>query len=47
VTSTGGSGLDIEVGAVVIARHDGSYPVDARIRLVPAEPTDPFLRRLR
>jgi acyl-CoA synthetase (NDP forming) len=31
----------------VIARHDGAYPVDARIRLVPAEPRDPFLRRLR
>lgn len=31
----------------VIARPDGAYPVDARIRLVPAEPTDPFLRRLR
>jgi acyl-CoA synthetase (NDP forming)/GNAT superfamily N-acetyltransferase len=31
----------------VIARQDGVTPVDARIRLVPAEPTDPFLRRLR
>jgi acyl-CoA synthetase (NDP forming)/GNAT superfamily N-acetyltransferase len=31
----------------VIARPDGAHPVDARIRLVPAEPTDPFLRRLR
>jgi acyl-CoA synthetase (NDP forming)/RimJ/RimL family protein N-acetyltransferase len=31
----------------VIARADGANPVDARIRLVPAEPTDPFLRRLR
>jgi len=31
----------------VIARADGASPVDARIRLVPAEPTDPFLRRLR
>ncbi len=31
----------------VIARADGARPVDARIRLVPAEPTDPFLRRLR
>jgi acyl-CoA synthetase (NDP forming)/RimJ/RimL family protein N-acetyltransferase len=31
----------------VIARTDGANPVDARIRLVPAEPTDPFLRRLR
>jgi acyl-CoA synthetase (NDP forming) len=31
----------------VIARTDGVSPVDARIRLVPGEPTDPFLRRLR
>jgi acyl-CoA synthetase (NDP forming)/RimJ/RimL family protein N-acetyltransferase len=31
----------------VIARADAASPVDARIRLVPAEPTDPFLRRLR
>ena len=31
----------------VIARADGAVPVDARIRIVPAEPTDPFLRRLR
>jgi acyl-CoA synthetase (NDP forming) len=31
----------------VIARQDGVSTVDARIRLVPAEPTDPFLRRLR
>ena len=31
----------------VIARADGACPVDARIRLVPAEPQDPFLRRLR
>jgi acyl-CoA synthetase (NDP forming)/RimJ/RimL family protein N-acetyltransferase len=31
----------------VIARPDSARPVDARIRLVPAEPTDPFLRRLR
>jgi acyl-CoA synthetase (NDP forming) len=31
----------------VIARADSACPVDARIRLVPAEPTDPFLRRLR
>jgi acyl-CoA synthetase (NDP forming)/RimJ/RimL family protein N-acetyltransferase len=31
----------------VIARADGASPVDARIRLVPAEPADPFLRRLR
>jgi acyl-CoA synthetase (NDP forming)/GNAT superfamily N-acetyltransferase len=31
----------------VIARADGVCPVRARIRLVPAEPQDPFLRRLR
>jgi acyl-CoA synthetase (NDP forming) len=31
----------------VIARPDGVFAVDARIRLAPAEPTDPFLRRLR
>ena len=31
----------------VIAQADGAHPVDARIRLVPAEPQDPFLRRLR
>jgi acyl-CoA synthetase (NDP forming)/GNAT superfamily N-acetyltransferase len=31
----------------VIARADAAYPVDARIRLVPAVPQDPFLRRLR
>ena len=31
----------------VMARADGACPVDARIRLVPAEPQDPFLRRLR
>ncbi len=31
----------------VIARPDGAAAVDARIRLVPAEPQDPFLRRLR
>jgi len=31
----------------VIARADSACPVDARIRLVPAEPQDPFLRRLR
>jgi acyl-CoA synthetase (NDP forming)/GNAT superfamily N-acetyltransferase len=31
----------------VIARADGAFAVDARIRLVPAEPQDPFLRRLR
>ena len=31
----------------VIAKRDGAFPVDARIRVVPAEPADPFLRRLR
>ncbi len=31
----------------VLARADSACPVDARIRLVPAEPADPFLRRLR
>ena len=31
----------------VIARPDGVYPVDARIKVAPCEPQDPFLRRLR
>ncbi|HEY3905050.1 MAG TPA: GNAT family N-acetyltransferase [Streptosporangiaceae bacterium] len=31
----------------VIARPDGAYPAGARIRLAPADPADPFLRRLR
>ncbi|MGE5286136.1 MAG: GNAT family N-acetyltransferase [Micromonosporaceae bacterium] len=31
----------------VIARPDGIFAVDARIRLAPVEPRDPFLRRLR
>jgi acyl-CoA synthetase (NDP forming)/GNAT superfamily N-acetyltransferase len=31
----------------VIARPDGAFAVDARIKIVPAEPQDPFLRRLR
>jgi acyl-CoA synthetase (NDP forming) len=31
----------------VIARPDGVYPVDARIRVAPYEAQDPFLRRLR
>jgi acyl-CoA synthetase (NDP forming)/GNAT superfamily N-acetyltransferase len=31
----------------VIARPDGVFAVDARIRLTPAQPQDPFLRRLR
>jgi acyl-CoA synthetase (NDP forming)/GNAT superfamily N-acetyltransferase len=30
----------------VIARPDGVFAVDARIRMAPAEPRDPFLRRL-
>jgi len=31
----------------VIASHDGVQAVDARIRISPAQPRDPFLRRLR
>jgi acyl-CoA synthetase (NDP forming) len=31
----------------VIARHDGAQAVDARIRISPVHPQDPFLRRLR
>jgi acyl-CoA synthetase (NDP forming)/GNAT superfamily N-acetyltransferase len=31
----------------VIARDDGAHAVDARIRVLPAEPADPYLRRLR
>ncbi len=31
----------------VLARSDGAYPAAARLRLVPTEPQDPFLRRLR
>ncbi len=31
----------------VIARPDGAFAVDARIRLAPAPPADPFLRKLR
>jgi acyl-CoA synthetase (NDP forming)/GNAT superfamily N-acetyltransferase len=31
----------------VIARPDGVFPVDARVRVSPAEPRDPFLRQLR
>jgi hypothetical protein len=30
----------------VIARPDGAHVVDARIRLLPAQPADPCLRRL-
>jgi len=31
----------------VIARPDGIYPVDVRVRVAPATPRDPFLRQLR
>jgi acyl-CoA synthetase (NDP forming) len=31
----------------VIARPDGAHVVDARVRVVPAHPADPYLRRLR
>jgi acyl-CoA synthetase (NDP forming)/GNAT superfamily N-acetyltransferase len=31
----------------VIARHDGAQAVDMRVKISPAEPQDPFLRRLR
>jgi acyl-CoA synthetase (NDP forming) len=31
----------------VIARPDGAYIVDARIKVMPCEPQDPFLRKLR
>ena len=31
----------------VVAQSDAARPVDARIRLIPTEPQDPFLRRLR
>ena len=31
----------------LIARHDGVYAVDVRVRLAPAQPKDPFLRQLR
>jgi acyl-CoA synthetase (NDP forming)/GNAT superfamily N-acetyltransferase len=31
----------------VIARPDGAFPVDVRVRVAPAEPRDPFLRQLR
>jgi acyl-CoA synthetase (NDP forming)/RimJ/RimL family protein N-acetyltransferase len=31
----------------VIARPDGAYPVDVRVRVAPAAHTDPFLRQLR
>jgi acyl-CoA synthetase (NDP forming) len=31
----------------VIARPDGAFPVDVRVRVAPAAPRDPFLRQLR
>jgi hypothetical protein len=31
----------------VIARSDGAYVVDTRVRVLPAQPADPYLRRLR
>jgi succinyl-CoA synthetase beta subunit len=31
----------------VIARPDGVFALDARIKVTPCEPQDPFLRRLR
>jgi acyl-CoA synthetase (NDP forming) len=31
----------------IVAREDGAYCVDVRVRISPAEPRDPFLRRLR
>jgi acyl-CoA synthetase (NDP forming) len=31
----------------VIARPDGAHVVDARVRILPARPADPYLRRLR
>jgi acyl-CoA synthetase (NDP forming) len=31
----------------IVAREDGIYCVDLRVRISPAEPRDPFLRRLR
>jgi hypothetical protein len=30
----------------VVAREDGAYCVDVRVQITPAEPRDPFLRRL-
>jgi hypothetical protein len=38
------AGLDLNP---VIARPDGMLAVDARIRLAPSPPEDPFLHRLR
>jgi acyl-CoA synthetase (NDP forming) len=31
----------------VIARADGAHVLDTRVRVLPAEPADPYLRRLR
>jgi hypothetical protein len=31
----------------VVARPDGAYPVEVRVRVAPAAPRDPFLRQLR
>jgi hypothetical protein len=31
----------------VIARADGAYIVDVRVRIAPTAPSDPFLRQLR
>jgi hypothetical protein len=31
----------------VIARPDGAFAVDARVKVAPCQPTDPFLRDLR
>ena len=31
----------------VIARSDGAHVVDTRVRILPAQPADPYLRRLR
>jgi hypothetical protein len=30
----------------VVVREDGAYCVDVRVQITPAEPRDPFLRRL-
>jgi hypothetical protein len=37
---------DLELNPV-IARPDGAYVAGARVRLAPAQPADPYLRRLR
>jgi acyl-CoA synthetase (NDP forming)/GNAT superfamily N-acetyltransferase len=38
------AGLDLNP---VVARPDGAFPVDVRVRVVPVVPRDPFLRQLR